>query len=498
MNENGIKEMLLNGESVTLECKRAKTEVPKSVWETYSAFANTIGGMILLGIEENRKETDIKKRFQIKGVDDAQKIVNDFWNTINSDKVNENILCSNDVDMVEIDGVQIVCIHVPQADWRIKPIYLNGNVYKGTFRRNNEGDYHCTERQVRAMIRDSFEDGNDGMLLEHYDMNDIDMDTLHRYRTLFQFRNDGHVWNEVDDKTFLKNLGGYIIDRATGKEGLTMAGLMMFGKGLSVQERFANFRMDYLDFCNLIGEERYSDRLTYDGRWENNLYQFFSRVIPKVTADLPRPFRMEGIQRVDDTPQHKAVREAFTNAIIHSDLLMDAGILRVEKHDDQLCFRNPGLLKLPVEMIYEGGNSMARNPRIQNMLRMIGYGENVGSGFPTIISAWKDAQWGEPELKNKIEVDEVELVLPIPVGGANDRVNDSRNDRVNDSRNDRINSSMMVTLTIVRSNPGIQRKGISDISGKSISTIDRHLAILVKEGLIEHRDSDKTGGYYAK
>jgi len=83
-------------------------------------------------------------------------------------------------------------------------------------------------------------------------------------------------------------------------------------------------------------------------------------------------------------------------------------------------------------------------------------------------------------------------------GGGNDRVNDKINDRVNDSRNDRINSSMMVTLTIVRSNPGIQRKGISDISGKSISTIDRHLAILVKEGLIEHRDSDKTGGYYAK
>ena len=125
---------------------------------------------------------------------------------------------------------------------------------------------------------------------------------------------------------------------------------------------------------------------------------------------------------------------------------------------------------------------------------MIGYGKSVGSGFPTIISAWKDAKWGVPNLKNKIKVDEVELVLPIPVRGGND----SRNDRVNDSRNDRINSSMMVTLTFVRSNPGIQRKGISDISGKSISTIDRHLAILVKEGLIEHRDSDKTGGYYAK
>lgn len=77
---------------------------------------------------------------------------------------------------------------------------------------------------------------------------------------------------------------------------------MMFGTGLAVRERFSNFRMDYINMCNLIGDERYSDRLTYDGRWENNLYQFFSRVLPKVTADLPRPYRMEGVQRVDDTP----------------------------------------------------------------------------------------------------------------------------------------------------------------------------------------------------
>ena len=281
MDEKTIKGILQNGERETLECKRAKSEVPKSVWETYSAFANTIGGMILLGIEENKKEKIFQKRFQIIGVDDAQKIVTDFWNTINSDKVNENILTNSDVEIVNLNKVQIVCIRVPQADWRQKPIFLNGNLYKGTYRRNHEGDYHCTERQVKAMIRDSFEEGNDGMLLEHYDMNDIDLDTLQRYRTLFQHMNSGHVWNEVDDKTFLKNLGGYIVDRATGKEGLSMAGLLMFGKGLSVQERFDNFRMDYIDFCNLIGEERYSDRLTYDGRWENNLYQFFSRVIPK-------------------------------------------------------------------------------------------------------------------------------------------------------------------------------------------------------------------------
>ena len=482
IDEKTIKEALQKGERVTLECKKAKSEVPKELWNTYSAFANTIGGLILLGIEEHRKETDPAKRFEIIGVDNHQKILTDFWNTINSDKVNENILVEKDVEVVDLDGKKIVCIHVPMADFRMKPIYLNGNVYKGTYRRNHEGDYHCTERQVRAMIRDSFEDGNDGILIEHYNMDDIDLDTLHRYRTLFRVWNNDHVWNEVDDKTFLRNLGGYIVNREEGKEGLSMAGLMMFGKGLPIRERFDNFRMDYLNFCNLIGEERYSDRLTYDGRWENNLYQFFSIVLPKMTFDLPRPFRMEGLQRVDDTPQHKAVREAFTNSIIHADLMMDAGILRIEKHDDRLCFRNPGLLRLPIEQIYEGGNSKARNPRIQNMLRMVGFGENIGSGFPKIIAAWKETGWGEPELKNKIEVDEVELVLPVSATA----------NGIKDSQKSSQKSSQKI-IELIQENPNVTTSEMAEKIGVTRRAIAKITGALQTEGIIRRVGPDKGG-----
>lgn len=57
------------------------------------------------------------------------------------------------------------------------------------------------------------------------------------------------------------------------------------------------------------------------------------------------------MQRIDDTPQHKAVREAMTNAIIHADFVMN-GMLKVEKFDDAFVFTNPGMLKLPVEQIY--------------------------------------------------------------------------------------------------------------------------------------------------
>ena len=122
-----------------------------------------------------------------------------------------------------------------------------------------------------------------------------------------------------------------------------------------------------------------------------------------MTSDLPRPFKMEGVVRKDDSLQHKAVREAVTNMIIHADFMVN-GLLRMEKYDDRIVLTNPGLLKLPLEQIYKGGESKARNQCMQNMFRMIGYGENLGSGFPLILNAWNEKHWIKPELLEQPEL----------------------------------------------------------------------------------------------
>lgn len=405
-----IGNLLRYGEHIVLECKKAKNDLPKSVWETYSSFANTNGGDILLGIEENKNEMYYKERFIITGVNDADKIINDFWSVINSPKVSVNILKDSDVVKREIDGKTIVCIHIPQAKYTQRPVYINNNPIKGTFKRNHEGDYHCTEDEVKAMLRDASDSGNDGGLLDGFNMDDIDNETLRAYRIEYELRNPDHVWNTLENKEFLRNLGGYTVERETGKEGLTTAGLLMFGKGISIRDRFDNIRMDYIDKTNLSEESRWSDRLTYDGMWENNLYNFLKRVMPKLVSDLKRPFKLEGMSRNDDTSVHKAVREAFVNLIIHSDYLI-TGVLKVVKMDRGFLFSNPGTLKLPIKMIYEGGNSKARNPRIQTMLRMIGLGDNIGSGFPTILRAWGSENWRKPDISENMDIRQVELKL---------------------------------------------------------------------------------------
>lgn len=152
MDITDINTLLQVGERISFECKKCENQIPKSVWETYSSFANTVGGIIVLGITEHMEEPDQAKRFEITGVNNPMKLKKEFFDTLNSNKVNRNILIEEDVDIVEYEGHSLLVINIPQVDYRQRPIYINGNMMNGSFKRNYEGDYHCTEDDVKAMI----------------------------------------------------------------------------------------------------------------------------------------------------------------------------------------------------------------------------------------------------------------------------------------------------------------------------------------------------------
>lgn len=88
------------------------------------------------------------------------KLRKDFWDTINNPKkVNLNLLTDDDIETYTIGERKdvIMVIYVPMAKREQKPIYINNGIFNGTFRRNYEGDYHCTRLQVKAMLRDQTE-----------------------------------------------------------------------------------------------------------------------------------------------------------------------------------------------------------------------------------------------------------------------------------------------------------------------------------------------------
>lgn len=501
MDMQEVKQLIYQGEKVDIECKKAENSLPKSAYESYSAFANTNGGYIILGVKEDKTKTNPEERFIIQGIDNPEKQKEDFWNTINGSKVNVNILKDENVYVVEEDGISLIVIHVPRADFNMRPVYIGENPYKGTFKRNHEGDYHATEHEVRGMIRDQNPEGNDNMIIEYYTMDDIDKETLRKYRQIFEIRNDGHVWNSLDDKAFLEKLGGYRKDRRTGVEGLTLAGLMMFGAGQAIREKFDNVFMDYRNESEVTSDIRWNDRITYDGTWENNLFNFFTKVTPKLTEDLKKPFKLEGMQRIDETPVHKVVREAFVNLIIHADYLMDAGVLKVIKRSDEFEFTNPGILKLPLEDIYRGGNSKSRNPHMQTMLRLVGFGDNAGSGFPTILDTWKKEGWVKPELMEDTNLNQVTLLLKMAgdVEKQEETKFAQKNERkMSDKMSDKENDFLEKLIKTLEEDEFVTTNHMSNITGIPVSTVRRYMKKFCELDIINSQGKNKSTKYCLK
>ena len=464
---NDIYELMKQGEGLHVEMKACSDSLPRSVWETYSAFANTRGGMIILGISEDKTIPLGKDRFRITGVADVNKVITDFFNILNNkQKVNKSILVDSDVRTVEIEGKYIIHITVHEADYRQKPIYINDNLQSGTYKRVHEGDRHVTPQELTMLIRDSVDD-TDQQIIEHYGIEDIDDETLSKYRQSFKTINPDNVLNELADKDFLSRLGGYAFDRNKGIEGLTMAGLLMFGKSVHIHQNFPNFRVDYLDRMGIEpgDSKKWNDRLTDDGRWEDNLYNFLTIAMRKLLFTLPSEGKLEGVQRKDGGLLHEAVREGMVNCITYTDYKL-GGVLRIERKTDQIVMRNPGVLRISPERIYNGDYTQARNSTIQKMLRMVGYGDNIGSGFTKIMKAWRSLGFDAPKIHEEDEINEVWLTLSLKNVPQN----------VPQNLTDRQNK----ILELIKSNPRISREQIALKLQVTQKTIGRELGKLNK------------------
>ncbi len=489
-----ILNLLLQPEGINLEMKACKDSVPRSVWETYSAFANTRGGIILLGVTEH-KELQGKDRFEITGVFDANKVVTDFFNIINNrQKVNRSVVLDSNVRIVNVEDKEVIYINIPEADYRQKPIYINNDLQSGTFKRIHEGDRHVTDEELAILIRDS-SDIADSQVLEGYGMSDLDSDTLAMYRQAFGTLNPEHPYKFLPDKEFLIKLGGFGRDRKREIEGITVAGLLMFGKSQSIHEVFTNFRVDYLNLIDITPGEsnKWNDRLTEDGRWEDNIYNFLILTLQKLLFTLPSRGKLQGVIRTDGGPMHEGIREAIVNAITYTDYRL-GGVLRIDRRSDGIIMRNPGTLRLPPERIYQGDFTQARNSTIQKMLRMVGFGDNIGSGFQKIMNAWKVSGLHQPTIDQNDDVHEVWLTLPLNPSNVSILAKDfTESNNLSAHLSAHLSAQQMAILELIYNHPDITMPEIAKKLGMKESSVRSQRRSMSKLLDIKRVGSRKTG-----
>jgi ATP-dependent DNA helicase RecG len=400
------------GENDDWEFKSSKGGFPGSFWETYGAMANSAGGTIVLGVVEKDGNATLD------GVDASllEKHKKTLWDGLNNKGiVSRNLLASSQVEAQQVNSGWLLVVRIPQASRKERPVYKGLNPFGGTFKRNHEGDYKCTDEEVRRMFADAGDMPVDARILDGLKFSDLDRASIKEFRNRFSSTKSTHPWLALNDKGLVEKLGGWRKDNQDGKEGVTLAGMLMFGKHqLIISPGVApTYMVDYRDFRGRGSpEDRWTDRLYPDGTWEANLFQFYQRCWPKLVADLKVPFALKAGQRIDETPVHVALREAFVNALIHADYSVGGGIV-VERHEDRYEFGNPGTLLVSEAQLRQGGVSECRNRSLQRMFMLIGGGEQAGSGYARIQSGWKSQHWRSPRLTTQSPPDRVKLDMPM-------------------------------------------------------------------------------------
>ena len=403
-------------ENSEVEYKSAAGGFPKAeFWRSFSALANTNGGTIVLGVKEKNH------KFTPDGLSEelVAKYRKQFWDDAhNKSCVNIPLLVESDIEEIKTEGGQyLLAFRIPRAQYDLRPIHLTLTPFGHTYKRRDEGDYLCSDDEIKQMYSDAnnMRASADSRILRGYSIDDIDIPTLHQYRRAYDIKHENHPWTELDDKKFLEIIGAYRKDRATSTEGFTVAGMLMFGKTNSITdpECCQEFFPDYREHLSDDLQVRWTNRIYPDGTWEANLYQFFTRVLPLLQHALPVPFSLDNNQmRNNTTTAHVALREAFANSLIHAAYTVRGNIV-IDRYFDRIVLSNPGTMLISMEEYYEGGHSVCRNPVIQKMFVFLGIGEKGGTGADVIAKGWKDNGWSIPTVEEKSNPDRIETCLKL-------------------------------------------------------------------------------------
>ncbi len=379
----------LKTETNNIEFKKAKNGVPENLYDTFSSFSNTSGGIIIFGIDE-------KDNYSVCGItnpDDFQKKI-----TEQTRMMEPNIRPA--ITIAKYRGKVIASVEIPELDVFNKPCYYRGKgKMKGSYIRVGDADLPMTEYEIYSF--DSFKYKSEDELR----MKDrIDSD----------FLNDILINSFIDKITSLKpNLMNMDRDQILQMNGIldknkrpTLCGVLNFGK-------YPQYFSPNLDIVAVrcAGKEygvessdgiRFIDNKRLDGTIQDMLKQAMSFVMNN-TKKSTKIDRNGNRADVSEYPV-KAIREIILNALIHRDYSIhtENDPIRLTIFDDRIEISNPGGLYGRLTLNELGKvHSDIRNPFIASILETLDVTENRYSGIPTIYAEMRKAGLADPKFEDE-------------------------------------------------------------------------------------------------
>lgn len=121
MRKDELLKRLSDIEWDDFEVKEATGGIPKSMWETVSAFSNTAGGWIILGVKEKKRENGTS--YMVSGVENMEKMEQDIITTLRS-RSKFNSVISSRVYRYTIENKEVLAFEIPVSPH--KPVAIKG------------------------------------------------------------------------------------------------------------------------------------------------------------------------------------------------------------------------------------------------------------------------------------------------------------------------------------------------------------------------------------
>jgi len=476
-----LKQLIRDGEGLTVEFKRCEKELNNSVYETVSAFSNRYGGYIILGVEDDGK---------VRGVAPSavSGIKKNFVNSLNNPQRFAPTLFLA-LEEVKIDGKTVLWCFVPPSS---QVVIFGGKIYD----RAEDGDMDITRNSetVAQIHRRKAADYTECKIFPFAKDDDFDFARLMpKVRRLATHHNPSHQWANMSDMEILRSAGLYRKDHETGKTGYNLAAILLFGREDTIQSCTANYITDAI--CRREDIDRYDDRLMVTV----NLIDAYDQLMEFIAKHTLDKFFLIDNQSV--SVRSGIARELVSNILAHREYA-SAYPAKIIIERNRIVTENWSLPKTSGRIYPDSFTPYPKNPLLARFFVNIGYADILGSGVRNLYKFTKIYSGGNPEL---VDGDVFRTIVPLDLsdGTVGDEEEVAEKSGMKSGMIGGMKSGMESgmkntannILELIGENNLISISEIAKKLNISRSAIQKHVENLKTNGTIEHVGADK-GGYW--
>lgn len=449
----------------------------EAIAKTITAFINTEGGDLLLGVDDNKK---------IVGVENSKKVFESI----------QKMLVKYIQPMAPI-FTQVVnyrkknLILISVWEGANKPYQFKGKI----FLRENDATKLSSVSNLTSLIKDRKEADFhwERRTLLGSSLQDLDTEEINQTIALYKAYKPNSVIEDAED--FLIQMG--LIQNGN----LSNACMVLFGKKPIRYIPQSKIRITI--YPSYVSGDIFLNDKTFDG----NLFQNITDILNFIEISFGKNIVVDGIFRKEKLNYPLlAVREGLLNAMIHRDYNSVHGFLHISIFSNRTEISNYGGLPegITIKDLKREHSSILRNPDIAQICFVRKYIEMLGSGTLRMISDCKANGFRVPVWTDKDNVTTVIFpdlsIKTKATKGTNEGVNEGVSEGVKKisfkAESEGVNDELNVIYSIIEKTPGLKAPAIASTLGVSLSTAERYIRKLKEAKYIKFVGVPKTGGYY--